>query len=143
MNSKTPLYVKLKTLRTEHNMTQKEVAEYLNVSRQAISLWETGKTYPDVDNLVSLCKLYHISLDTLLENENKISQKNSDYDYIIKQLISAILSTIFSQYAIIGMIFPITILVFFKKGKHSITIFDLYIFLTFVCGTIKTYYIMY
>lgn len=143
MDSKTPIYIKLKILRSEHNMTQKELADHLHVSRQAISQWETGKSYPDIDNLFSLCRLYQIPLDTLLENENKTSTENNNSDSLIKKLIAAILSTIFGQFAVIGMIFPIIVFIYFKKGKRSISVFDLYIFLTLLSGTIQTYYFMY
>ena len=42
---------KLKYLRKEHNMTQEDMAEKLNVSRQTISKWETNITIPDADNI--------------------------------------------------------------------------------------------
>ncbi len=65
---KKHLYIRLKSLRIEHNLSQADIAEYLKVSRQSISQWETGKTYPDIDNIVLLSKLYNISVDELLGN---------------------------------------------------------------------------
>ena len=51
-------YLKLKKVREEKGFTQAEIAEYLGLSRQAISQWERGIAYPDIDNLMLLCKLY-------------------------------------------------------------------------------------
>ncbi len=59
---------KLLSLRKQQGFTQAEVAEKLNVSFQAVSLWERGETCPDVDNLVMLANLYGVSTDTLLQN---------------------------------------------------------------------------
>ncbi len=42
----------------------------LFVSRQTISSWETGRTYPDIDSLIALSNLYQISLDRLLKEDN-------------------------------------------------------------------------
>lgn len=49
--------------------SQNEVAEKLNISRQAVSKQENGWTSPDIDNLVILNDLYNISLAELLKNE--------------------------------------------------------------------------
>ncbi|MDE6054157.1 MAG: helix-turn-helix domain-containing protein, partial [Lachnospiraceae bacterium] len=57
----------------ERGMTQREVAERLNVSFQAVSLWERGETSPDIDKLVDLAFLYQVTTDWLLtgvEEEN-------------------------------------------------------------------------
>ncbi|MGO0798855.1 helix-turn-helix domain-containing protein, partial [Clostridioides difficile] len=61
----------LKKLRKERNLSQEQLAEMLNVSRQAISKWESNKTYPDIENLVLLRNLFNVSLDYLIVNENK------------------------------------------------------------------------
>ena len=57
---------RLKTLRTERNLTQEFVAESLNVSRQAVSKWENGTSDPSTSNLFALAKLYSISVEELL-----------------------------------------------------------------------------
>lgn len=63
------LPLKLKKLRKEKNMTQEAVAEKIHVSRQTMSNWETGKNYPDIQNLLYLSKLYGVSLSELLEDD--------------------------------------------------------------------------
>ena len=59
---------KLYQLRKEKGISQEELAYNLNVSRQAISKWERGEALPDTDNLISLAKLYEVSLDELVGN---------------------------------------------------------------------------
>ncbi|GEP19490.1 helix-turn-helix transcriptional regulator [Pediococcus argentinicus] len=60
---------KLKKCRLDNNMTQADVAEKLNVSRKTISGWENNRNYPDISNLVTISKLYNISLDDLLDDD--------------------------------------------------------------------------
>ena len=61
----------LKKARENVGLSQAEVAEKLNISRQAISKWENGWTSPDIDNLVILSDLYDVSLDELIKNDEK------------------------------------------------------------------------
>ena len=56
----------LKDLRTQNNMTQEFVAGKLGVSRQAVSKWENGTSEPSTTNLMSIAKLYGISVHELL-----------------------------------------------------------------------------
>ena len=58
----------IKKLRKAKRMTQKEVANQLNVTPQTISKWERNISYPDLDMLVKLSQLFHISPDALLGN---------------------------------------------------------------------------
>lgn len=68
---------KLKKARLEKKLTQENVAEILNVSRSTISSWEVGRSYPDLDNLVSISNLYDVSLDNLLREDSKMVKKLS------------------------------------------------------------------
>lgn len=60
---------KLAKLRREHNYTQEEFAEILNVSRQAVSKWESDLAYPETDKLIRIGELYGCSMDYLLKND--------------------------------------------------------------------------
>ena len=60
---------KLVSLRKEKGITQLKVAEELDISRQAISRWESGVAMPSPENLRRLCELYSVPLDYLI-NEN-------------------------------------------------------------------------
>lgn len=66
----------LQTLRKEKNISQEQLAEQLNVSRQAVSKWETDGSYPDMDKLIQLCKLFGCTMDELVMQ--KISIDKSD-----------------------------------------------------------------
>lgn len=77
---------RLQMLRKQNNLSQEELAEKLGISRQAVSKWERAEASPDTDNLISLAKLYGVTLDELLRTENKsapvssgISLKKEDY----------------------------------------------------------------
>lgn len=59
---------KLVTLRKQKRMTQMDLAEQLNVSRQAVSRWEVGVAIPSTDNLKVLSDLYGVSVDYLLDD---------------------------------------------------------------------------
>ena len=60
----------IKTLRKQAGMSQEQLAGRLNVSRQAVTKWETAAGTPDVENLRAISALFQISLDDLLENRN-------------------------------------------------------------------------
>ena len=64
---------KIKNARISANLTQEQVAEALDVSRQTISNWENEKTYPDIVSVVKMSNLYNISLDHLLKEEKPMS----------------------------------------------------------------------
>lgn len=59
----------LKQIRKEKNISQEKLAELLDVSRQAVSKWEQGIGYPEVEKLLLLSKELNISLDSLMETE--------------------------------------------------------------------------
>lgn len=59
---------KLTALRKERDLSQLDVADALGVTRQAISRWEVGSSFPTVDNLIALSKLYRIPMDMLIGN---------------------------------------------------------------------------
>ena len=62
---------KLVALRKEKGLTQLAVAEKLDVSRQAISRWESGTALPSTDNLRCLCSLYEVPIDYLLKEDSE------------------------------------------------------------------------
>lgn len=60
------IHQNLKELRSARNMTQEQVAVHLNVTRQTISSYESGRTRPDIDTLARLAQLYDVSLEDIL-----------------------------------------------------------------------------
>ena len=66
---------KLYELRKGKNLSQEEVADKLNVTRQTISKWETNQSTPDFDKIKPLCELYGITADELLTGEKKEKER--------------------------------------------------------------------
>jgi len=62
----------IRKYRKLNNMSQDELAEKLNVTRQSISLWETGQTQPSLENIVALAKLFKVSTDELLVSDKTV-----------------------------------------------------------------------
>ena len=59
----------LRSIRKENNLSQEQLAEKLGVSRQAVSKWESGQSYPEMDKVLMICKLFNYNIDELM-NEN-------------------------------------------------------------------------
>lgn len=65
---------KLFELRRTKNLTQDDVAEKLNVTRQTVSKWETNQSTPDFDKIIPICELFEISTEELLTGK-KVAEK--------------------------------------------------------------------
>ncbi|MGN0992563.1 MAG: helix-turn-helix domain-containing protein [Bacilli bacterium] len=90
---------KLKEIRNKFGLSQQELAKLINVSRQAITKWETEEGLPDTENLKELSKLFGITIDYLLDNDKdlpllvmrkkldkeKYKNKISSYEQILKE----------------------------------------------------------
>ena len=63
---------KLRNLRKTNNLTQEELAEKLDVSRQAITKWESGEGDPDLGNLKQISNLFHVTIDELIKDDKEI-----------------------------------------------------------------------
>lgn len=74
---------KLKILRKEQEFTQEELAEKLNVSRQAITKWESGEGIPDIENLKQISLLFNTTIDELVKEDKDVKTGMKDlYTYI-------------------------------------------------------------
>ncbi|MFR8337004.1 MAG: helix-turn-helix transcriptional regulator [Eisenbergiella massiliensis] len=62
---------KLIVLRREKGLSQEQLAEYLEVSRQSVSKWEADKTMPEISKLIAISELFQVSLDYLLNDDLK------------------------------------------------------------------------
>lgn len=69
---------RLLKLRKEKNISQEELANILDVSRQTISKWETDQTTPDFDKIVPLCEYFGITSDELLSGKKDIMKAKED-----------------------------------------------------------------
>lgn len=76
---------RIKEYRKKKNITQEKLAEYLNVSFQAISKWETGVALPDLSMIVPLSRLFNVSTDELLGKVNLETEERQDELYKMYQ----------------------------------------------------------
>ncbi|WP_270412942.1 helix-turn-helix domain-containing protein [Ligilactobacillus ruminis] len=97
---------RLKDARIESGYTQEQVAEQLDVSRQTISSWENGRTFPDIVSVVSLSDIYDVSLDVLIKGDEKMLEHLEESTNIVKsnkKLLFAIIANILTAIAMIGL----------------------------------------
>ncbi|NMA50524.1 MAG: helix-turn-helix transcriptional regulator [Mollicutes bacterium] len=81
---------KIYSLRKKHNLSQEELANELNVSRQTVSKWELGESAPDIDKIIPLCELFNISTEELLRGKQSEDEKIIKGEYrpdIIKAIL--------------------------------------------------------
>lgn len=71
---------KLKSIRRQADMSQEKLAEKIGVSRQAITKWETDRGIPDIENIMAISKLFDISVDELISEQNN-TKNPTDYMY--------------------------------------------------------------
>ena len=63
---------KLAFLRKAKGLSQEKLADEMNVSRQAVSKWESGNVMPSLDNLIYLSKLYGVTIDSLIDDSQDL-----------------------------------------------------------------------
>lgn len=69
---------KLQELRKQKGLTQEELAALLYVSRTAVSKWESGRGYPNIESLKALAKLFSVTVDTLLSGDELLTIAEED-----------------------------------------------------------------
>lgn len=74
---------KIKQIRIDNNLTQREFADIFGVTYQAVSKWENGKNLPDISIMKLICDKYNYNLDELLGNKVKTKVKKNRLHYII------------------------------------------------------------
>ena len=96
---------KIYSLRKQHNLSQEELADKLNVSRQTVSKWELGDSCPDFDKIVPLCEVFGITTEELLRDK-KIAEKDEKEVVETKSSKKAFLicSAVFLYFMAIGAI---------------------------------------
>lgn len=84
---------KLVKLRKENKMSQEDLAASLDVSRQSVSKWESGQTYPEMDKLLAICKIFNVSLDSLTNDEVDINNTENKDKNVIDSFFSFVKNT--------------------------------------------------
>lgn len=72
---------KIHKLRKKNGLSQGSLAEFVDVSRQSISKWETGQAKPDVDKIVKLSKIFHVTVDYLVKDNDNLEDEQEIPDY--------------------------------------------------------------
>ncbi len=101
------LQSQIRKYRTHLSLSQDELAEKIFVSRQSISNWENGKTYPDIRSLLLLSEVFGVSLDQLVKGDIEIMKKAiTEQDIAIFRRDSYILAGFFILLVLLP--FPLT-----------------------------------
>ena len=90
---------KLQLLRKNKGCTQDELAGKLDVSRQAVAKWESGQVYPDISNLIQISKLFNVTVDYLVKDQECIVSCSDDKMSDINRLIEFRLEANINTYA--------------------------------------------
>lgn len=88
---------RLKELRTENNLTGEELGKKFNVTKVAISNWESGKRYPDLETLLNIAIFFDVSVDYLLGKTNVKNEQNTSLNLTAKQLKALDLASKYSD----------------------------------------------
>ena len=85
---------KLIKLRKENKLSQEMLADKLDVSRQSVSKWESGQTYPEMDKLLAMCKIFNVTLEELTNDEiGVLNAENRNTQNVIESFFSFIKKT--------------------------------------------------
>lgn len=114
----------LYNLRKKKNLSQEEVAEKLNVTRQTISKWETGESKPDFDKIIPICHLFEITPEELLSgkhvNKNEETLETTTTDNNSKQEITRKRALLLSLGIFLYFVSVTSIIIFEELGLSSI-----------------------
>jgi transcriptional regulator with XRE-family HTH domain len=128
---------KIQNLRKTQNITQEQLADYLGVSRQSVSKWESNMAYPETDKMIKMGALFRVSLDFLLREDyetveqlakkNDLAKLNTDalvfalisvFGYLLGvSLVYITLKPLIGFVVLIGLIFVSAILYIFRRSR--------------------------
>lgn len=125
---------KLLLIRKNKGYSQEELAEELDVSRQAIVKWESGQSYPEIHNLIELSKLFNVTVDYLVKDNEGCIKKPIDFNsYNEKLLGSFLIKAKNNTYAGKGMeasVYPHYVAKAEKKGRTKAEVDEIIRWLT-------------
>ena len=141
---------KLQYLRKKANLSQEQLADKLNVSRQAVSKWESGASYPEMDKLIAMSKIFKCSMDDLVNDDAKDfksskERKTTDYldsflsfmhksvDMFCSMKLSSLIKTV-SELVLIA--FFLSLGVFIINSLVEGIVYRIFSFLTYPLGNI-------
>lgn len=104
-----PFSENIQFIRARAGVTQEQLAEQLDVSRQSVSKWESALSFPEMDTLLKICDLYNVNLDTLLRGsveESRVSD-TARYDAFMNRFsrrIAGAVSGIVAGFGLTGLL---------------------------------------
>lgn len=114
----------LKKIRKEKNVTQEQLAEFLNASRQTISKWESGKSLPDIENAQQLATYFNVDINELLGNENNIVDiRKTNKKKRRKKILSIVSASITTLLIFFGGLFYSK---YYSDPDKEIVLYDVY-----------------
>lgn len=81
---------KLQKLRKEKKYSQEELADMLDVTRQSVSKWESGQTYPEMDKLLAICKIFGCTLEELTNDTIKLNEFTGEKKSKVSDITSSV-----------------------------------------------------
>lgn len=113
---------KITVLRKNNKLSQEDLAEKLGVTRQTISKWELGQTYPSINQAKELSKIFNISLDELVNNDikNLLVEKTSNTEKLAGIIINIlkVIGILFVIFIVINLV----LIVIFNISRKSIIV---------------------
>ena len=139
---------KLQELRKSKGLTQEELAEKLYVSRTAVSKWESGRGYPNIESLKEISLFFSVSIDELLstekllfiaEKENKSNIKNiCEKLFSVVDLLSVLLIILpLFPNTVDGFIYSVNLLNYVETSEFNKTVYWCVFLLFIVLGIVK------
>lgn len=138
---------KLQELRKNKGLTQEELAEALYVSRTAISKWESGRGYPNIDSLKEISNYFSVSIDELLSGDKLISIAQNENKSNIRNICSflfgfidlcSLMLVVFPLYpnTVDGYVYSVNLFAYSQSSMFSVIYWIMFISLTLL-GFIK------
>ncbi len=114
------LYEKLYEYRKNNNWSQEELAEKMEVSRQTVSKWESGKTIPELNKLIKLSEIYNVTVDELVKDNIKLNGKEPKKLNIFNKKTKKIAKVLFIMLLVIILIIIILFILNIIRRKSII-----------------------
>ena len=143
---------KLQELRKNKGLTQEELAEKLYVSRTAVSKWESGRGYPNIESLKEISKIFSVSIDELLSGEKLLFIAEKENKTNIKSICELLLGAVDLFYVLLiflplypdtvnGFIYSVNLLNYTEISSFNKTIYWVMFLALLLIGATKIMFV--
>lgn len=141
---------KLQELRKSRGLTQEELAEILYVSRTAISKWESGRGYPNIDSLKAIAGYFSVTIDDLLSGEKLLSIAEAENKANIRSVCELLFGIVdvstflliflpLYPYKVEGYVYSVNLLRYADTMSWKISVYWILFITVIVLGVVKTW----